>query len=307
MESVPQQLCNIVNKKYLIFCDRGNKAIKLILQVLKEDKYEQIIIQDQGGWMTYPQFISKFEFEKSELKTDYGVVNPKDLVDYKTKKNAILINSMPGYAALQDMEMICESGKENNILVINDVSGSIGTDEAEFGDIVFGSFGNAKPINLGSGGFIATDDGELYKRICELNIFDVNDFFLDDLENKLDSLTHRLVFLKEKRAEVLQDLGEYDIIHPDGNGINVIVKFNNESIKNDIIKYCIEHSFEYTTCPRYIRVNCDAISIELKRLKEDIEDLDIDEFLDIDEDSDKNANSDNTGNFTISEEYDEVD
>ena len=37
--------------------------------------------------------------------------------------------------------------------------------------------------------------------------------------------------------------------------------------KGKIIKYCEENNLQYTICPRYIRVNCDAISIEVKRIQ----------------------------------------
>jgi len=48
--------------------------------------------------------------------------------------------------------------------------------------------------------------------------------------------------------------------------INVIIKFDDEEVKQRIIEYCKENNLEYTVCPRYIRVNENAVSIELKRL-----------------------------------------
>ena len=41
---------------------------------------------------------------------------------------------------------------------------------------------------------------------------------------------------------------------------------NNDEEKDKIIKYCKENNYEYTLCPRYIRVNENAVSIEVKRL-----------------------------------------
>ena len=59
-------------------------------------------------------------------------------------------------------------------------------------------------------------------------------------------------------------LKDFDIIQ--SNGINVIVKFNNAEEKLKLIDYCKLYGYEFTLCPRYIRVLEDAISIEVKRL-----------------------------------------
>jgi dTDP-4-amino-4,6-dideoxygalactose transaminase len=36
---------------------------------------------------------------------------------------------------------------------------------------VIGSFGNAKPIDIGEGGFIATADEKIYEELSEMNMF----------------------------------------------------------------------------------------------------------------------------------------
>jgi hypothetical protein len=282
LKTAPQKLCELVDKKYLLFTSRGNTAIKLSLEVLKlKNRYSKVLIQDQGGWLTYPEFIQKLKFEKVELSTDYGLININDLKAYKG--SILLINSMPAYSSLEDMEEIYRVAKENNIIVINDASGSVGTDEAKFGDIIIGSFGNAKPIEVGEGGFIATDDAELYKDFCELNIFKPNDEFLDALDKKIDFLQGRLMQFDITRLQVLEDLKTFEIIHPALKGINVIVKFNNEDEKQFILNYCGENSLEFAFCPRYIRVNCPAVSIEIKRIK--TQDEEVEETL-IEDDED---------------------
>lgn len=280
-KTAAQKLCELVGKKYLVFTPRGNASIKMSLEVLKlSGEYNSVLMQDQGGWLTYPQFILKLKFEKVELKTDYGLVEPKDLSNHKN--TILLINSMPGYAALQDMEVIAEACKENNIFLINDASGSIGNDEAKYGDIIIGSFGDAKPIEVGEGGFIATDDEKIYKELCELNVFKPEEEFLDALDKKIDSLDERLLFFDIKRQEAIEFLKlKHEIIHEYNKGINVIVKFKSEEEKNEITEYCKENNLEFTECPRYIRVNCPAISIEIKRLKDTAAlDADIDETYD---------------------------
>ena len=73
--------------------------------------------------------------------------------------------------------------------------------------------------------------------------------------------------VEEVREKVVFDLAEYDVVHPLDLGFVVVVNFYNNEEKDTIIKYCKDNEFEYTTWPRYIRLNQDAISIELKRLK----------------------------------------
>ena len=57
-----------------------------------------------------------------------------------------------------------------------------------------------------------------------------------------------------------------DIINPGKHGINVVIKFKDKEQKEKLIKYCKENKLEYTECPRYIRVEEDAVSIEVKRI-----------------------------------------
>lgn len=289
----PQKLLDLVGKKYLAFTPRGNAAIKLILEILKmQKKYDKVLLQDQGGWLTYPQFVEKLKFEKIELKTDYGLVYANDLKEYKD--SILLINSMPAYAFLVDMDAVMEVSKENNIFVINDVSGSIGTEEAKFGDVVFGSFGEDKPLELGEGGFIATDNEEFFKEIVLLNTHKPTDEFLDKLDEKIDLLEDRLSFFEIARYQVIDDLNLYNIIHPEEKGINVIIKYSNEMELNEILLYLKENNLEHTMCPRYIRVNDVAVSIEIKRAKQDEpyteQEIDFEEEDDSDADKKRDIN-----------------
>ena len=65
--------------------------------------------------------------------------------------------------------------------------------------------------------------------------------------------------------QVKKDLSDYNILNRSHKSLVVIVEYKNEQEKNEIIKYCNKKKIEYTQCPRYIRVNKQAISIEIKR------------------------------------------
>lgn len=262
-------LQELTGKDFIIFTRRGNSSISNSLEVSHELGKELVMIQDQGGWMTYEKLIKKHGLNCLMLKTNYGLIKPSHLSN--CHDSVLLINSMPAYAFLEDMKSIELEAEHNKILILNDASGSIGTDAAKIGDVIFGSFGNAKPINVGEGGFIATSDKKLYSMLSSKIAFNpLNQFFID-LENNIRGLKKRLNFLNDKRDDTLKKLSDenFDVIYPDAQGINIIVRTNNnDSEKERIIKFCEKENLEFTECPRYIRVNEPAISIEIKRLKE---------------------------------------
>jgi hypothetical protein len=199
--------------------------------------------------------------------TNDGLINPKEL-DHYGFDEVLLVNSLAGYIAMQDMSSIHSYCLKNDILLINDISGSIGSPEAKLGDLIIGSFGNAKPIDLGVGGFIAFDDDylELFNKV----IVDLEEPIIEYsvLVEKLKGLDSRISFLKEKVSLIKQDLKDKPIVHKnDGSALNVVVRFKNSSEREELESYCRENNLEFTVCPREIRINDDAISIEVKRLK----------------------------------------
>ncbi len=252
------KLKDLTSKKRVVFVKRGNKAIRSALKLVKKLGFKKVLLQDMGGWMTYPQFCRKEKLEMIDLRTDFGLINPQMLKDYSDC--VLLINSMPGYHALQDMKEILKVCKENNIFVINDVSGSVGTDQAMFGNLIFGSFGDAKPINVGNGGFVAFDNPSFSEGFDEETLDYVK------LLIKLNNLDKRLNDYQKIRTKILSELKQENIIHKDFKGINVIIRFSSDIEKERLINYCDKNNLEHTLCPRYIRVNVDALSIEVKRL-----------------------------------------
>jgi len=261
MDQETQELLkNLTNKEHIKLVARGNKAIQYALKIAKKLGKKRLLIQDQGGWFTYRDFGLKLKFDIIELKTDYGIVDINTLKENIDKNSALLINSLTGYFAEQPIDKIYNICRANKCLLINDVSGSIGSENAKFGDILVCSFGNDKPINLGKGGFIAIREKE-WSSLTSLTEVEPR-----GLKQKLINLSSRLFSLKKLSKKIKKDLKDYDIIHKESDGINVIVRFNNKEEKQNITDYCEKNKYEYTICPRYIRVNCDAISIEVKRI-----------------------------------------
>lgn len=261
-------IAGLTGKRHVYFTDRGNRAIKLVLKLGKKMGKTRVLIQDQGGWMTYKPFSEERKLEVTELPTDFGILSEDVVLANGNKESLLLINSMPGYFAEQkNMEQIHAACKEKDVWLVNDVAGSIGTPLAKIGDIIIGSFGRWKPVNNEYGGFIATDDLKHIDFFEENQTVEVKEFY-DDLYKKLRALPERLKGMHELADQVKVDLERYDIIHREENGFNVVVRYRDPQIKEELLSFCASRGYEFTECPRYIRVLIDAISIELKRIGE---------------------------------------
>ncbi len=258
MDDSKEVLRTLTGKKNIVFTSRGNTSILATLKYAKNKGYNTILIQDQGGWMTYPQYISRLKLNEVRLTTNYGLINLDELKNYKDV--VLLVNSMAGYCALHDMKAIADICKKNKIFLINDVSGSIGTDQAQYGDLIFGSFGKWKPINLHDGAFIAMNGETEFFTEYEYEVKE------KELFEKLSTLDYKLKFYEVINHKIKAELKGFDIVHKSQSGINVIVKFKDEAEKKTLIDYCVKHHYEFVECPKYIRVTKNAISIEVKRL-----------------------------------------
>ncbi|MBU1201080.1 MAG: hypothetical protein KKA51_01150 [Nanoarchaeota archaeon] len=240
----------LTKKKHVIFTKRCNESILACLKLAKHLGYKDVHIPDQGGWITYSQYVKKLGLISHSVKTKSG------LFEKFSTDSVLLMHSMPAYVALQDMKKL-KAG-----LLINDVCGSIGTKNAKIGDLIVCSFGRWKPINFGSGGIIATDSKGFYDFLKSFE----SELDFEGLHKKLLQLRERLDFLNKKVSVVKTDLSDFDIIHKNENGLNVIVRFSSVFEKEKLIKYCQQNNYEFVECPRYIRVLDDAISVEIKRL-----------------------------------------
>ena len=248
-------LKEFVGKKHITLTSRGNKAIKLAFEYAKSIGHTVLCIPDQGGWITYRQYGNKLKFEVVEIATSDGAM------DYSLVPDSccLVVNSLPGYAVDQSNIELSEL-HARGIFVILDIAGVIGMDNDC--DIMVGSFGKHKPINAFYGGFIATDLDVEFE-----SDYDMSNF--EDLQKHLDNLGDRIEFLAEKRSQIIEKLETFKIVRPDDAGINVLVEFDSEEEKEKIVSIVESEGFEWTLCPRYIRLMRDAISVEVKRLSED--------------------------------------
>lgn len=249
---------------------RGNSGLFASLFVAKSCKDGVVLITDQGGWFSYKKYPLILGMKIVELKTNHGVI---DLEDLKLKLSehdvsAIVYSNPAGYYAEQPVSEIFELCVDCKVIL--DCSGGIGSKfcDGNYSDIMFGSFGEHKPIDLGYGGFVACkfeEDFNLMKDLFTMMPFSPLDISLTKLWEKLLLLDERYAMFSSHNTKIKDDLFAFNILHKEKDGINVVVGFDSDNEKNEIIKYCNENNYSYTLCPRYIRVKRKAVSIEVKR------------------------------------------
>jgi hypothetical protein len=256
IEEIKQKLTKLTSHQHVKIVSRGNTAIKTVLKL-----FDKVLIPEEGGWLTYKKYVDYGEVKCHDAKIDLGDLEEK----LKLKQfGAFLYHNPGGYFASEPMEEIYSLCKKYDCLVIMDVAGSIGTKlcDGNYADFIVGSFGRWKLVDAGKGGFISGNDNFEKLDIAELD----DQELLNKILEKLNGLDARIKFLLEKRKKVINDLVDYDIIHKNDLGFVVIIKFKDDTEKENLINYCKNNNLEWTECPRYIRINQKAISIEIKRL-----------------------------------------
>jgi hypothetical protein len=264
-EKILTKLRELTGHEHVYLAPRGNKAIEAALRVVKGCKGSvTLAIPDQGGWLTYGHYAKKFNIGLKRLSTDYGIINP-DSIEHA---DALMYANPAGYYAEQPVGSIYAGAKKNKCLVILDASGCIGAPwyQGNGADIIIGSFGRWKPVNLGYGGFISIRSAEFAKKNHPpLSDLGFKEEYLAKLYKKLEVLPERYAMFLERRKKIMHDCADYGIMHRDKHGINVIIQYADETEKSEILAYCEKNKYPHTFCPRAIRVNENAISIEVKR------------------------------------------
>lgn len=204
----------LTGKKQIILMPRCNRAILQVLRWAKE-KYTDLYYPDQGGWITYDQFGRKLKYNLHELVTKRGLIDFSQVKD----NSVVLFHDMPGYMYFQNTYDETDF-KKRNILVINDITGSIGLRKPQ-GDVIVCSFGKTKLLNVGYGGLIASD--------FDLPIEEEFDYtYRDALSEKIGLIQERIEQVFDLKEQVLSDLSKYDIIPGEGPNIVIIHHVDDE-------------------------------------------------------------------------------
>ncbi len=268
LNQIKQKLQELTTYQHIQLTSRGNTAIKAALQTLLTNS--TILIPEEGGWLTYKTLPEECGLQFEQVRCKDGLLDLEDLQQKVESKqySALLYHGLGGYSVEEPIKEIYDLCKEHNVTVILDTSGTLGTElcNGSYADIIVGGFGRWKAADAGKGGFIATNDAQAFAKIQEQEEF-ADEAILTKILEKLTNLTKRLTFLLNTRKKIIADLEDkFEILHKDSRGLVVLIPYKDEKTKDEIVSYCNENNYEYTECPRYIRINRDAISIEVKRL-----------------------------------------
>ncbi len=263
-KKIDQKIQKLTRHEYVHLTDRGNSAIFLAMHIAKKmNPKKDILIPDQGGWFSYKGYPQFFDLNIVEIKTNYGIIDLKDLKRKAKNASAFIFSSFAGYFAEQPLRKITTICKKAGCLVIEDASGAIGDTKlcnGRYSDIIVGSFGKWKPVACGYGGWISMNRKDYFEAAKDaMSITKIHPYFYGEIGDALRN--NKLKKLLELQKRVKQDLEDFEILHREKRGINVVVKFDAK-----VLAYCQEKGYQYVLCPSYIRVNEKAISIELKRL-----------------------------------------
>lgn len=258
---------DLTGKNYAKITSSGNNSIFIALSAVEGD----IIVPDQGGWHGFKQITKFLNKNLVTLKTDFGLINTNYLDELKVNPNSALIfTSFAGYTAEQDVESICKYCKNNDILTIEDASAGVGDEKGRLGrhsDMILASTGSPKMINVGEGGFISTDDEEIFKKTrLAQKLSKTSQVVCSGIDNEIQNV--------EKNLELTLNATDYvkkhipNTLHARKRGLNVIIPHDDaKSICWDLKKTLTTNKREFiTTCPNYNRIKQKAICVEIKNL-----------------------------------------
>ncbi|MBQ7928635.1 MAG: DegT/DnrJ/EryC1/StrS family aminotransferase [Methanobrevibacter sp.] len=250
----------------------GNNSIFIALSSIEGD----IIVPDQGGWHGFKQIAKFLNKNIITLKTDLGLINTDYLDDLEINDNSALIfTSFAGYCAEQNTKGISKYCKSNGITTIEDASAGIGDRENLLGngnlsDIIIASTGSPKIINVASGGFITSNDPEVFsKTSLPQKLSKTSQIVCGGICCELENVTEKLELSLNATKHLKNNIE--NTLHANKRGINVIIPHTNaKEISWNLKKSLpIDKSGFITTCPNYNRVKQKAIAIEIKNLSYD--------------------------------------
>ena len=266
-ESCIDKINTLTTKENIKITSSGNNSIFIALSAVEGD----VIIPDQGGWHGFKQIAKFLNKNIITLKTDFGLINTDYLDELEIKDNSALIfTSFAGYTAEQDIKSINKYCTDRNILTIEDASAGVGDVENRLGrnsDVIIASTGSPKIINVGSGGFIATNDENLFNETSlPLKLSKTNKIILSGIYEELKNVNKNLQLTLNATDYLKKHIP--NVIHANKRGVNLIIRDDDAKQKTWELKkqLPINKSGFINKCPNYNRVKTKAISIEIKNL-----------------------------------------
>jgi len=286
------KLCKLIGCKYGVFAPNGTLSIYLGLKALGIGPGDEVIVPDFT-------FIASANAVEMVGATPVFVDINKDTLHIDLDKCSNLVNKntkaiMPVhiYGTAVNMDSLMKFAHSHKLKVIEDAAQAIGVTWngkhcGSFGDVSSFSFFADKTITTGEGGFVCTNDKEIYENLLYLrNQGRLNrgsfihpeigyNFRMTDIQcaigltqlNKLDDIIEKKQIILETYKTLLKDVSGIEIMEPEklSNHVpfRVAIKFDRKIA--GIMKYLAGNNIETRTFfypihkqPCY--KNCDCIS-----------------------------------------------
>lgn len=268
-EEVIGKILNLTKHDTAKIVNSGNSSILLAMSNIKG----RIILPNQGAWHGFKQAAKLLNKEVIILPTDNGLVKKEYLETIPSGDCALFLTSFAGYTAEQDIKEISRYCKKEDIVLVEDVSGSISDPDeklsnGKYSDIIVGSTGSPKMINAEYGGFITTSISDFFKDSNYLvNCLKVNSNTINQINVELDYVEDNFIKTVDACNYIKKELEDY-VVHADKRGVNVIFESSDKNISRMLreeIKLDNGKSI-ITRCPNYNRLKVKGFALEVKNL-----------------------------------------
>ncbi len=267
IKAAEEGVCNLTQHKYSKIVNSGNSAIFAVMGNFQG----KIMVPDQGGWSGTVKIAEHLGLDVAYLPTDGGLINPDILNDVleKERPEALFLTSFAGYTAEQPLKEIYNACHEEEVLLVEDASGALGDPEGRLSSgrhssIIVASTGSPKIVNVGTGGFISTDQKEVLE--TPLKFLDADHITCAGISQELKHAPSVLSKTTSACSYVKEELE--DVFHEDRRGINVIFRADNPHKLSRELRAAIKvhGGGMISKCPRYDRILEDAVVLEIKNL-----------------------------------------
>ena len=277
------KISEITGHEYVKTVNSGNSAILAAMSSFEG----KILIPDQGGWTGFRNMAEFRGIEVVEVPTDLGIIDPEVLegtID-EYKPEALFITSFAGYIAEQPVKELFEVCDDKGVILVEDASGGIGDKEKKLGNsehahVIVASTGSPKIVNVGSGGFISTNNNEIFKKSkLLLKTLKASPVTCAGIAEEIKNASQILSKTTEACATLKKEFES--AVHPDKRGISVALKIDDPKKTGYLLRQKLKADGRgvITVCPRYERVMMDAVCIEIKNL--DMQSLENDNLKEI--------------------------
>lgn len=270
IKAAENEIGNITGHKHVNIVNSGNSAILAVMSTFKD----KILIPDQGGWIGFKKIAEFLHIETVKVPTNLGLMDPDVLEEIIMKHNpkALFLTSFAGYIAEQPIKQLYEVCNEKDVVLVEDASGAVGDKKRRLanGDhahVIIASTGFPKIINVGNGGFISTDNYNIFKDAkIILNSTKADPITCAGISEEIKNAPE--VLSKTMKACKILKKKFKSAIHKNKRGITVALSVDDpKRVGYELRKRLkTDRRSIITICPRYERIMADAVCIEIKNL-----------------------------------------